>query len=64
MTTKNESKQKLCYEVKLGRIKAVVWWNETSEGSPRYHTQIRRLYQEDDLWQETDSFGRDIRPLR
>jgi hypothetical protein len=63
MTTTNETKQKPSYEVKLGRIKAVVWRNETSEGSPRYNTQIRRLYKKDDQRHESDSFGRDDLPL-
>ncbi len=45
-------------EIRLGRIKANIWANETDQGK-RYNTQIRRIYKDGDDWKETDSLGRD-----
>lgn len=63
-------KQKPKHEIRLGRIKAVIWENETTSG-PRYNTTFARLYrlkeeertQGDNGWRETSSFGRDDLPL-
>ena len=59
-------KMKPAHEIKLGRIKAVIWSNETEKGN-RYNVQLKRIYRvdekergEDDTgWREVDSFGRD-----
>ena len=59
-------KMKPAHEIKLGRIKAVIWANETEKGN-RYNVQLKRIYRvdekdrgEDDTgWREVDSFGRD-----
>ena len=56
------SKNRPVHEIRLGRIKAVIWANETSEGT-RNSVQIRRLYKDGDDWKESDSFGRDDLPL-
>lgn len=55
-----KNKQTPIHEVRLGRIKAAVWKNET-EGGVRYNTTFTRLYKEkeDKDWKFTDSFGRD-----
>ena len=45
-------------EVRLGRIKAAIWANESQNGE-RWHTvQLVRLYQDGDQWRSTHSFGR------
>lgn len=63
MATANGSKQKPAHEVKLGRIKAVVWANETEGGALRHNVQIVRLYKDGDKWKDSSSFGRDDLPL-
>ena len=65
MTT--STKTKPAFEVRLGRIKATVWKNDTERGD-RFNTTFKRVYrlQEDDRkgsedngWRETESFGRE-----
>ncbi len=52
------SKTKPVHQIRLGRIKAAVWANETSNGV-RHNVTFTRLYKEDDEWKDSDSFGRD-----
>ena len=51
------------HEIRLGRIKAVIWGNEIEGGGCRHNVQIRRLYKDGDDWKDSDSFGRDDLPL-
>ena len=51
------------HEIRLGRIKAVIWGNEIEGGGFRHNVQIRRLYKDGDNWKESDSYGRDDLPL-
>jgi hypothetical protein len=51
------------HEVRLGRIRAAVWLNDTENG-PRYNVQITRLYKDQkDKWKDSTSFGREDLPL-
>lgn len=52
--------KKSAHEIRIGRIKAVIWENETSAGI-RHNVQIQRLYRPEgsEEWQTSDSFGRD-----
>jgi hypothetical protein len=51
------------HELRLGRIRAAVWLNDTENG-PRYNVQISRLYKDkQDKWQDSSSFGREDLPL-
>ena len=51
------------HELRLGRIRAAVWLNETESG-PRYNVQISRLYKDKaDKWKDSSSFGREDLPL-
>lgn len=45
-------------EIRLGRIKAAIWRNETESG-PRFNVTLARVYKTDDGWESTESFGRD-----
>ena len=45
-------------EVRIGRVKATIWRNETEDGKPRYNVVLARLYKDGDTWQSTPSFGR------
>ncbi len=61
MPKKNETqKPKPVHEVRLGRIKAAIWANETKQGT-RYNVTICRLYKDEDeqTWKNSSSFGRD-----
>lgn len=60
----SSDKAKPAHEERLGRVKAVIWGNQTSEGV-RYHTQFKRLFKRDGSgkWETSDSFGREDLPL-
>ena len=56
-------KAKPVHEIRLGRIRAAVWLNETENG-PRYNVQIIRLHKDKaDQWKDSTSFGREDLPL-
>lgn len=58
-----KSGNKPVHEVRLGRIRAAVWLNDTETG-PRYNVQITRLYKDQkDKWKDSTSFGREDLPL-
>ncbi|MGD8450893.1 MAG: hypothetical protein PVJ57_03665 [Phycisphaerae bacterium] len=47
------------HEIRFGYAKAVIWENDTSNGT-RYNVTVARLYKDDGgEWKETSSFGRD-----
>jgi len=58
----NDAKQKPVHEVRLGRIKAAIWANETDNGT-RHNVTITRLYKDGDEWKTSTSFGREELPL-
>jgi hypothetical protein len=47
-------------EIRLGRIKGLVWKNETPAGA-RFSITITQLYKDGDTWKETTSY--DLREL-
>ncbi|MHC1763407.1 MAG: hypothetical protein AB9869_03735 [Verrucomicrobiia bacterium] len=53
-----EMKKMPVHTVKLGKIQASVWRNETKQG-PRFNVTMARLYLENGEWKRSDSFGRD-----
>lgn len=51
------------HEIRMGRIKAAIWENDTQNGI-RHNVTVQRIYKDDsDQWQTSDSFGRDDLPL-
>ena len=50
--------QRPVHEIRMGRIKATIWENETENGS-RYNVNLTRLYKDDDQWKDSTGFGRD-----
>lgn len=56
------AKQKPANEIRLGRIKATIWANDTTNGI-RHNVTVCRLYKDGDEWKQSDSFGRDDLPL-
>ena len=57
-----EKKQRPVHDIRLGRIRAAIWLNETENG-PRHNVTISRLYKDGDDWRDSASFGRDDLPL-
>ena len=50
------------HEIRMGRIKAAIWQNET-DGVTRYNVTFGRLYKDAESWKQTESFGRDDLPV-
>ena len=45
-------------EVRMGRIRAAIWENETTNGT-RYNVTVSRIYKDGETWKDSNSFGRD-----
>ncbi|MBX7257329.1 MAG: hypothetical protein K1Y02_13280 [Candidatus Hydrogenedentes bacterium] len=60
MTTKKRTKEKdkPVQEIRLGKIKAAIWANDTDKGV-RYNVTVSRLYRDGQTWKNSSSFGRD-----
>lgn len=59
MATKSAPKKtRPVQEIRLGRIRAAIWENETQNGT-RHNVTISRIYKDGDDWKDTGSFGRD-----
>ena len=43
-------------EIRIGRVKAAIWPNET-EGRTRHNVTFSRLYKDGEQWKTTQSFG-------
>ena len=58
------AKEKPVHEVRIGRVKAVVWSNQTESGT-RHNVTLKRIFKRDSnsQWEQSDSFGRDDLPL-
>jgi hypothetical protein len=54
--------KKPVHEIRLGRIKATLWENETQNGT-RHNVTLSRLYKDGENWKDSSSFGRDDLPL-
>jgi hypothetical protein len=54
--------RKPIHEIRMGRIKAAIWQNETDNGI-RYNVTVGRLYKDGETWKQTESFGRDDLPV-
>lgn len=51
------------HEIKLGRIRASIWLNESERRDSWFNVSINRLYRDGNEWKTTTSFGRDDLPL-
>jgi hypothetical protein len=56
------AQEKPVHEVRLGKIKAAIWLNQTDNGN-RYNVTFSRIYKTDSGWESSTSFGRDELPL-
>lgn len=60
--TNTAPKVKPVHDVRMGRIKAAIWANETDNGV-RHNVTISRLYKDGNNWKDSTSFGREDLPL-
>ena len=60
---KQKEKVKPVHEIRLGRIKATIWENETQNGNTMYNVTLCRLWRDGKQWKDSGSFGRDDLPL-
>jgi hypothetical protein len=56
--TKDDTKTRPVHEIRLGRIRAAIWRNDTDAGV-RHNVTLSRLYKQGDGWKQSASFGRD-----
>jgi hypothetical protein len=55
-----KNSNKPVHELRMGRIKAAIWENETQGGAVRHNVTFQRIYQDEaGQWASSDSFGRD-----
>jgi len=57
-----EAKSKPVHEIRLGKIKAAIWANETDTGI-RHNVTLGRLYKDGEEWKTSATFGREDLPL-
>lgn len=50
------------HQVRMGRIRAAIWLNNTEAG-PRHNVTVSRLYRDGDQWRDSASFGREDLPV-
>lgn len=54
----NGSPARPVQEIRMGRIRAAIWENETTNGT-RFNVTVSRIYKDGDTWKDSSSFGRD-----
>jgi hypothetical protein len=59
---RNPKSNRPVHEIRMGRIRAAIWENETPNGT-RHNVTLSRLYKDGDDWRDSTSFGRDDLPL-
>lgn len=55
------AKNRPIHEIRVGKIKALVWANETVNGV-RHNVTVARLYKDGHQWRSSDSFGQEDLP--
>ena len=58
----SKPKARPVHEVRMGRVKAAIWENDTQNGM-RHNVTVSRLYKDGEQWKDSTSFGRDDLPL-
>ena len=56
-------KKRPTHEIKLGKIRAAIWANESKQDKLWFNVTVARLYKDNDEWKDTSSFGRDDLPI-
>lgn len=50
------TKQKPVHEIRLGRIRAAIWANQTDSGEIWFNVTVSRLYNDGNRWQQSASY--------
>lgn len=56
-------KKKPAHEVRLGRIRAAIWSNQTEDADVWFNVTISRLFKDEGQWRDAESFRRDDLPI-
>ena len=59
---REKERTKPVHEIRLGRIKAAIWENDTQNGT-MFNVTLCRLYRDGQQWKDSASFSRDDLPL-
>ena len=51
-------KKKPVHEIRIGRVRAAIWENETENGGVRHSVTFSKLYKDGEQWKDSGSFGR------
>ena len=54
--------QRPVHEIRMGRVRAAIWENQTQNG-PRLNVTFTRLYKDGEQWKNSQSFPREDLPL-
>ena len=49
--------------IRLGRIRAAIWANQTEGQDVWFNVTVSRLYKDQDRWKDTSAFRRDDLPI-
>lgn len=63
VVTASAKKRRPVHEIRLGRIKAAIWQNESSTNGSFSSVTVSRIYREGESWKRSSSFNRDDLPL-
>ena len=58
-----QKKEKPVHEIRLGRIRAAIWANETENRHVWFNVTVSRLYKDGEQWKDTSTYGRDDLPI-
>lgn len=56
-------KKRPTHEIRLGRIRATIWQNQTADAEVWFNVTLSRLFKEDGQWRDSESFRRDDLPI-
>jgi len=51
------------HEIRLGKIRAAIWSNQTEDSDIWFNVTVSRLYKDGDQWKDSTSFRRDELPV-
>lgn len=51
------------HEIRLGRIRASIWVNQSEDGHAWFNVTVSRLYKDGDRWRDSAGYGREDLPL-
>jgi hypothetical protein len=51
-------KKKPIHEIRLGKVRAAIWQNDTDGDCVTYGVTFSRLYKDGEQWRDSSSFGR------